>query len=65
MVRYLHIVSTAGHDVLAITIRAIWYHLAQNPSVLSKLRAEIESASNEYSTSSTIPFSVVAKLPYL
>ncbi|KAI2768408.1 benzoate 4-monooxygenase cytochrome P450 [Daldinia loculata] len=56
---------TAGHDVLAITIRAIWYHLAQNPSVLSKLRAEIESASNEYSTSSTIPFSVVAKLPYL
>ncbi|KAI1463443.1 benzoate 4-monooxygenase cytochrome P450 [Daldinia caldariorum] len=56
---------TAGHDVLAITIRAIWYYLSQNPRVLSKLRDEIRSASDGYSTSSIVPHPVVAKLPYL
>ncbi|KAK6951538.1 hypothetical protein Daesc_006059 [Daldinia eschscholtzii] len=45
---------TAGHDVLAITIRAIWYYLSQNPRVLNKLRAEIRSASEGYSTNAVI-----------
>ncbi|KAI1389365.1 benzoate 4-monooxygenase cytochrome P450 [Hypoxylon trugodes] len=56
---------TAGHDVLAITIRAIWYYLASNQHVLSKLRDEIESIDGEHLTSPMIPFTVISKLPYL
>ncbi|KAL7624947.1 hypothetical protein AAE478_004161 [Parahypoxylon ruwenzoriense] len=56
---------TAGHDVLAITIRAIWYYLARNDSAMAKLRAEIESASREYSLDSMVPFSMISNLPYL
>ncbi|KUI58928.1 Pisatin demethylase [Cytospora mali] len=56
---------TAGHDVLAITLRAIWYYLARDARVLMKLRAEIRSASSGHSISSIVPSSVVSRLPYL
>ncbi|KAJ2983966.1 hypothetical protein NUW58_g6157 [Xylaria curta] len=56
---------TAGHDVLAITLRAIWYYLACNPRVKSKLRDEIKLVNNQLSSSDILPYSEISKLPYL
>ncbi|KAI1342698.1 benzoate 4-monooxygenase cytochrome P450 [Xylariaceae sp. FL0016] len=56
---------TAGHDVLAITLRAIWYYLARNERVLNKLREEIKLACSDLSPGSQLPFSEASKLPYL
>ena len=55
----------AGHDVLAITLRAIWYYLAQHPQMKIKLRAEILAANSKHSSSSPIPYEKVSELPYL
>lgn len=60
-----NLTSTAGHDVLAITLRAIWYYLARHDRVRDKLRDEIRSASGGYPPESFVPFSEVSKLPYL
>ncbi|KAI3324021.1 cytochrome P450 oxidoreductase [Xylariaceae sp. AK1471] len=56
---------TAGHDVLAITLRAVWHYLAQNGHVLKALRAEIEAAAKDTPISSTVPITKISKLPYL
>ena len=59
----------AGHDVLAITLRAIWYYLAQNPRVVKNLREEIATARREEGLSddenSQLPYSKASSLPYL
>ncbi|KAI0902791.1 cytochrome P450 oxidoreductase [Ustulina deusta] len=56
---------TAGHDVLAITLRAIWYYLCCNKRVLGKLRDEIQLVSDNFPPSSVASFSEISKLPYL
>ncbi|KAF2971588.1 hypothetical protein GQX73_g1920 [Xylaria multiplex] len=56
---------TAGHDVLAITLRAVWYHLARNTRVLSKLHDEIRLLDQRLPSASILPFSEVSRLPYL
>ncbi|KAG8159162.1 hypothetical protein KVR01_010823 [Diaporthe batatas] len=56
---------TAGHDVLAITLRAIWYYLARNPRVLKKLRSEIETVSTECPPGSVVTYSTASGLEYL
>lgn len=55
----------AGHDVLAISLRAIFYYLARHPRVLSKLRAEINATSHDYPWTQPIPYSRSLLLPYL
>lgn len=59
----------AGHDVLAITLRAIWYYLAQNPRVVKTLRDEIIVARKEEGLSEDInaqlPYPKASSLPYL
>ncbi|KAI1751962.1 hypothetical protein F4782DRAFT_502759 [Xylaria castorea] len=50
----------AGHDVLAVTIRAVLYYVARNPTVEEKLRAELSILGPK-----TAPFSEITKLPYL
>lgn len=36
--------SVTAHDVLAISLRAVLYHLAKNPVMRAKVRAEIQDA---------------------
>ncbi|RAL13169.1 cytochrome P450 [Aspergillus homomorphus CBS 101889] len=56
----------AGHDVLAVTLRAMWYFLAQNPPVLQKLRNELQAAAAERSTSvQGLTAQDLSSLPYL
>ncbi|THV48370.1 hypothetical protein BGAL_0252g00020 [Botrytis galanthina] len=55
----------AGHDVLAITLRSVFYYLARTPIVLDKLRAEISSVESKYPLPALIPYSAVLELPYL
>lgn len=55
----------AGHDVLAITLRAIFYYLARSPRVLSKLRIEIDTVIKDYPLSSPTSSSQIASLFYL
>ncbi|TRX98039.1 hypothetical protein FHL15_001249 [Xylaria flabelliformis] len=50
----------AGHDVLAVTIRAVLYYVARHPAVEEKLRAELAILGPK-----TAPFSEITKLPYL
>ncbi|KAF7862479.1 hypothetical protein EAF04_007352 [Stromatinia cepivora] len=61
----LYINLMAGHDVLAITLRSIFYYLARTPRVLDKLRTEISSVVGKYSLSTVVPYSEVSHLPYL
>ena len=55
--------SIAGHDFLAITLRAILYHLYRAPHARQTLLNETFSASNHYST--PVGYSEVSALPYL
>ncbi|KAK6005954.1 hypothetical protein QM012_006364 [Aureobasidium pullulans] len=55
----------AGHDVLAVTIRAILYYVARTPSVEAKLRDEIAALSSRYTASELIPYSALMDLKYL
>ncbi|PLB50941.1 cytochrome P450 [Aspergillus steynii IBT 23096] len=59
----------AGHDVLAITLRAIWYYLAQNPRVAKILRAEIAGARQAEGLSedddAQLSYATASSLPYL
>ena len=57
--------SIAGHDVLAITLRAIFYYLARSPRVMTKLRDEIASLDNSYTLSEPLPYSEVTNFTYL
>ncbi|KAI9036750.1 cytochrome P450 [Aspergillus affinis] len=65
----IYINLMAGHDVLAITLRAIWYYLAQNPRVVKILREEIATARREEGLSdhedAQLPYAKASSLPYL
>jgi cytochrome P450 len=50
----------AGHDVLAVTIRAVLYYVARNSMVEEKLRAELSLLGPKIP-----PYSEITKLPYL
>ncbi|KAI0446170.1 benzoate 4-monooxygenase cytochrome P450 [Xylaria telfairii] len=56
----LYINLMAGHDVLAVTIRAVLYYVARDPAVEQKLRAELSVLGPNISS-----FSEINKLPYL
>ncbi|KAI0114132.1 benzoate 4-monooxygenase cytochrome P450 [Nemania sp. FL0031] len=56
----LYINLMAGHDVLAVTIRAVLYYVARHPHVEEKLRAELMMLGP-----GTIPYVELTKLPYL
>lgn len=53
----------AGHDVLAVTIRAVLYHVARNPQVEAKLRAELANVS--HLGVDILPYAELQKLTYL
>lgn len=59
----------AGSDTTAISLRAIFYNLVQNPDKLEKLRAELDEAascsSRLYETNELLSWSEVRDLPYL
>jgi cytochrome P450 len=55
----------AGHDVLAVTLRAILYYVARSPQVEDKLRAELATIVTHYRSTDTIPYTETLKLPYL
>ncbi|XDG03463.1 hypothetical protein ABKA04_003078 [Annulohypoxylon sp. FPYF3050] len=57
--------SMAGHDVLAVTLRAILYYVARTPRVETKLRTELASLESSYAPSDIIPYAELTKLPYL
>ncbi|KAA8565434.1 hypothetical protein EYC84_009294 [Monilinia fructicola] len=61
----LYINLMAGHDVLAITLRSIFYYLARTPQVLSKLRREIAPLEEKYPLPQIVPYIEVSHLPYL
>lgn len=52
----------AGHDVLAITLRAIIHHLSRNPRVQAALRAELNSVTPN---ADSVPYTTLNSLPYL
>ncbi|KAB8293722.1 hypothetical protein EYC80_009207 [Monilinia laxa] len=55
----------AGHDVLAITLRSIFYYLARTPQVLGKLRKEIAPHEEKYPLPHVVSYIEVRYLPYL
>lgn len=55
----------AGHDVLAITLRAILYFLCKNLEVQGKLRREICKATDDYDASVIVPNAVDNNIAYL
>jgi cytochrome P450 len=55
----------AGHDVLAVTLRSVLYHVARDPRVEKKLREEIASLDAKYPDTKRVPFSELQELPYL
>ena len=59
------ILRMAGHDVLAITLRTIFYHLARTPAAATKLREELQAISPEYPTNVPLPYDVLADCQYL
>ncbi|KAI0399660.1 benzoate 4-monooxygenase cytochrome P450 [Xylaria palmicola] len=56
----MYINLMAGHDVLAVSIRAVLYYVARNPAVEKRLRAELAAWGP-----GTIPYTELSKLPYL
>lgn len=55
----------AGHDVLAISLRAMWYFLAKNPRVLHNLRAELKEAQANVPEGQKLTAQGLSSLPYL
>ena len=61
----LTLVSMAGHDVLAISLRALFYYLARHKDVKAKLRAELAILNESHPLPKNIPYSKLSKLTYL
>ncbi|KAI1162161.1 benzoate 4-monooxygenase cytochrome P450 [Nemania serpens] len=61
----LYINLMAGHDVLAVTLRSVLYHVARAPQVEKKLRSELATLETNYPISVPVPFSALQELPYL
>ena len=57
--------SMAGHDVLAVTLRAILYYVARAPRVEKKLRTELATLELHHTLSSSVPYAKLTKLSYL
>ena len=57
--------SMAGHDVLAVTLRAILYYVARTPRVETKLRTELATLEPQYAVSNRVPYVELVKLSYL
>ena len=57
--------SLAGHDVLAVTLRAILYYVARTPRVETKLRTELATLEPYYALSNRVPYAELTKLSYL
>jgi cytochrome P450 len=55
----------AASDTTAISLTAAIAHLSMNPTVLAKLREELEDATNSGTASDPITFKEAQKLPYL
>ena len=55
----------AGSDTTSITLTAILFHLANNPTIMKKLRSEIMTAITDGGISSPITFDESQRLPYL
>ncbi|KAI1138396.1 benzoate 4-monooxygenase cytochrome P450 [Hypoxylon sp. FL0543] len=61
----IYINLMAGHDVLAVTLRAVLYYVARTPRVEAKLRAELATLGKHYTLSDSVPYAELTKLPYL
>nr|AVY05537.1 cytochrome P450 monooxygenase [Nodulisporium sp.] len=61
----IYINLMAGHDVLAVTLRAVLYYVARTPRVEAKLRAELATLGKHYALSDSVPYAELTKLPYL
>lgn len=57
--------SIAGHDVLAVTLRAILYHVARHPRVEQRLREELSAFDKPYPRPTPIPYIDLTQLPYM
>ncbi|PQE04980.1 Pisatin demethylase protein [Rutstroemia sp. NJR-2017a BBW] len=57
--------NVAAHDVVAITLRTIFYYLAKSPTVYSKLHNEILEAEHEGLLSDPTTYTEVSSLRYL
>lgn len=57
--------SMAGHDVLAVTIRAVIYYVARSAQVETRLRVELDSVHSKYALDDDVPFEELNKLPFL
>ncbi|EME78880.1 uncharacterized protein MYCFIDRAFT_205196 [Pseudocercospora fijiensis CIRAD86] len=55
----------AGSDTTSITLSALLYHTHKNPTVLAKLRQELEESESNGKMSSPITFKQAQSLPYL
>ncbi|KAF1973121.1 benzoate 4-monooxygenase cytochrome P450 [Bimuria novae-zelandiae CBS 107.79] len=61
----IYINLMAGHDVLAITLRTLFYHLARRQDVRTKLREELSDTEGDYQLPHHLPYSKLSKLTYL
>lgn len=57
--------SVTAHDVLAIALRAILYHLCRNRQCYDKLVDEIRSADTAHSLSKPVKYAEAVTLPHL
>ncbi|KAI0865170.1 benzoate 4-monooxygenase cytochrome P450 [Xylaria cubensis] len=57
----IYINLMAGHDVLAVTLRAVLYYVARNPRVEERLRAELAV----FDEGHPVAYDELTKLPYL
>jgi cytochrome P450 len=64
-IRSLPLCRVAGNDTVSITLTAIFYHLAANPSSLARLHQELDQATTEGALSPIITYKEAASLPYL
>ncbi|KAI0010206.1 cytochrome P450 [Xylariaceae sp. FL0662B] len=60
---YINVVT--AHDVVAITLRAVAYYLAKDPSVQEKLQKEIADAAAAGKLSNPAKYSEITALPYV
>lgn len=58
-------ISLAGSDTTAISLRAIFYYIVQNPHVYTKLQNELDEADGKNMLSEYITYEECLKLPYL
>lgn len=55
----------AGADSTSVTMRSVMYFLMKNPEKLERVQAEVDTAFEDGTLSSPVPYSRVSTLPYL